>query len=48
MPSAGADNMGGPPVKFQEVVHSIRTGEAVCGEQAVTLETEWTVPHMRI
>jgi hypothetical protein len=25
---------GGPPVIFQEVVHSIETGEAVCDEQA--------------
>jgi len=25
----------GAPVIFQEVVHSIRTGEAVCDEQAV-------------
>jgi hypothetical protein len=28
----------GAPVIFQKVVHSIRTGEAVCDEQAVTRE----------
>ena len=28
----------GAPVIFQEVVHSIGTGEAVCDEQAVALE----------
>ena len=41
----------GAPVIFQEVVHSIGTGEAVCDEQAVTLETEWTttrMPHGRL
>jgi len=36
----------GQPVKFQEVVHSIWTGEAGCDEQRVTLETEWTITRM--
>jgi len=36
----------GVPVIFQEVVHSILIGEAVCDEQAVTLETEWTITRM--
>ena len=44
--------MGGPAVIFQEVVHSIRTGEAVCDEQAVySGEIEWTttrMPHGRL
>ena len=31
-PTTGAKD--GAPVIFQEVVHSIETGEAVCGEQA--------------
>src|SRR6185437_6995949 len=30
----------GAPVIFQEVVHSIGTGEAGCDEQSVALETE--------
>jgi hypothetical protein len=38
--------MDGAPVIFQEVVHSILTGEAVCDEQAVTLESEWTTTRM--
>ena len=33
-PCATKPRMGGAPVIFQEVVHSIWTGEAVCGEQA--------------
>src|SRR5580698_8407856 len=40
------DVKDGAPVMFQEVVHSIKTGEAVCDEQAVTLETEWTTTRM--
>ena len=31
---------------FQEVVHSVGTGEAGCDEQLVTLETEWTTTRM--
>ena len=37
---------GGAPVIFQEVVHSVGTGEAGCDEQLVTLETEWTITRM--
>jgi 4'-phosphopantetheinyl transferase EntD len=33
-------------VKFQWVVYSIRTEEAVRDEQAVTLESEWTITRM--
>ena len=47
----GASPQSWVPVIFQEVVHSIETGEAVCDEQAVAPETEWTItrmPHGRL
>src|ERR1039458_7637642 len=42
----GERNLSGAPVIFQEVVHSVGTGEAGCDEQLVTLETEWTITRM--
>jgi hypothetical protein len=41
-----ARRLAGPPVIFQEVVHSVGTGEAGCDEQLVPLETEWTITRM--